>query len=263
MNTTLPSAHASLPPNRAHAFAGVFRLASARLLLPTRWLAVGGALAVLALLALGSAHGWRSPERFFTWASEFYITFLVPIVAFIGAGGAIRDDLKAGSADYVFTRPIGRSTFVVFRYLAQLVCAQVDFILGLAVVLAAGWYRHVPGVWGAVPALLAGQVLMVAVFSALGFLCGLLTSRYVIVGLGYGLIVEGGIGQIPTQLSRLSMTHQMRETLAGLFGGPGGEGAAQSLVGTTGLVVVFVLVTLTLAAVIFSRRELAGENAEA
>jgi ABC-type transport system involved in multi-copper enzyme maturation permease subunit len=261
MNTA-PPARAPVSPGRAFPFGGIFRLVIARFLQPSRWLAVAGALAVLGLLTLGSAHGWRSPGRFFTWAAEFYVTFLVPVVAFIVAGGAIRDDLKAGTADYVFTRPVGRTTFVVFRYAAQVVCAQLDFILGLAVVAAVGWYREVPGVWGALPELLLGQALMIVAFTALGFLCGLLTSRYVIVGLGYAAIVEGGVGQIPTQLSRLSMTHQMREALSGLLASPGGTGVGQNLWATLGTVVGFALIMLVLSATIFERRELAGGGVE-
>src|SRR5436305_792065 len=54
-------------------------------------------------------------------------------------------------------------------------------------------------------------------FGGFGFLGGFLTSRYIIIGLAYGVVIEVGVGQIPTQLSKLSMTHQVQGMLQSLL----------------------------------------------
>ena len=135
-----------------------------------------------------------SDTRTLNWVATFYVCFVVPILSFISAGGVARDDLKADAVDYIFTRPVRRPMFVLFRYVAHVACTQLDFLLALAVVVGVGVSLNVPGMMAAVPALLVAQACAIVAFSAFGFLCGMFTSRYVIVGLLYGSIVEVGIG---------------------------------------------------------------------
>jgi ABC-2 type transport system permease protein len=253
----MPSGHVfpapRVAPNPRHAFGGIFRLTLARFLTPGHWLILLGMLVLLALLAISSDIASRDPSRYFGWIAEFYLSFLVPVIAFINAGGAMRDDLKSTSVDYVLTRPVWRPAFVGFRYLSHLACAQVDFLFGLAVLCGLGAVQQLPGIASAIPSLLLAQVLLVAAFSAFGFLAGVLTSRYVIVGLAYGAVVELGVGQIPTQLGKLSMTAQVRSLLHELTGAPPTglfEASATLLVFTAGM--------LALAALVFTLRELSG-----
>ncbi|MEO5960060.1 MAG: hypothetical protein ABIZ49_02490, partial [Opitutaceae bacterium] len=181
----------------------------------------------------------------------------VPVIAFINAGGTIRDDLKPTSVDYVFTRPVGRSAFMVFRYLSHVACAQVDFLFGLLVVTGIGIYRGVPEFAAALPSLLLGQMLLVAAFSAFGMLAAMLTSRYIVVGLAYGAIVELGVGQIPTQLNQLSMTAQVRGMLHALTPA---AGTASGALWATAVLLAFAAGMLAIATVIFTLRELSASN---
>ena len=48
---------------------------------------------MLTLLSLGSGHPFDEPGRYTGWAIQFYVTFLVPAVAFMAAGGAMRDEM--------------------------------------------------------------------------------------------------------------------------------------------------------------------------
>jgi len=75
----------------------------------------------------------------------------VPVMAFISAAGAMRDEMKSGTVDYVLTRPLPKPALVVFKYLAHLACAQVDFLCAFAVVVAIGMYRHAPGLTAILP----------------------------------------------------------------------------------------------------------------
>jgi len=257
MTATTPSPVTRIEPNLAHAWGGVWRLTFRRFLLPGHWLTLAIGLAVLTLLFAGGPHGGNARQTV-DWIVGFYITFLVPALAFMSAGGAMRDEMKSGTVDYVLTRPIPRPAFIVFKYLAHTICTQIDFLFAFGLVLGLASTRNIPDLGTVACKLLLGQVLLIAVFSAFGFLCGVLTSRYVIIGLTYGGIIEAGVGQIPTQLSRLSMTHQVRDLLASLLGHTETLTSAPSLLGTTGMLVLFCVVTLGATAALFSRREFGG-----
>ena len=169
----------------------------------------------------------------------------------------MRDELKSGTVDYVLTRPVRRPAFLVFKFISHTLCAQIDFLIALAVVLALGTARGVPDLAAAAPQLLLGQMLLVAAASAFGFLSGIVTSRYVVIGLLYAGVIEAGVGQIPTQLSRLSMTRQVRDFLDP---SAGEAASAVAALGTIGVLLMFTGVALAVAAAIFNRRELSAPN---
>ena len=259
MNAHFPAPR--VMPNAAHAFGGIWRLTIRRFASPMRWLIVGGMLFLLGLLATAP-----NSARYLNWVATFYVCFVVPILSFISAGGVARDDLKADAVDYIFTRPVRRPMFVLFRYVAHVACTQLDFLLALAVVVGVGVSLNVPGMMAAVPALLVAQACAIVAFSAFGFLCGMFTSRYVIVGLLYGSIVEVGIGNVPTQLNRISMVRQVLSILQPVLGeqrvGLGGPLAAEPLSMTTAiaLLLTFSAAMLAVAALVFALKELAGAS---
>ncbi len=241
-------------PDWRHAFGGVWRLTFRRLLLPGHWLALGVGLAVLALLLVGGVQGGDA-GRFLDWANHVYVGFLVPVLAFMSAAGAMRDELKSSTVDYVFTRPMSRPAFVGFKFIAHTLCTHLDFLLPFAVVAFAGVTRGVPDPAAFMVKLGFAQALMITAFSALGILFGTLTSRYIVAGLAYAAIIEVGVGQIPTQISRLSLTQQMRELLAILLGRAEAQAHSPGIAGTLGAVALLCLGALGLAAVLFRRRE--------
>ena len=261
MSTSEVVSSPRVAPDQWFAFGGIWRLTFRRLLAPGQWLPILGMLALLALVS-ASAVGTGDRGKFFAWTADFYIAFLVPILAFLSGAGAMRDDLKSGTVDYVFTRPVRRPAFIVFRYLSQVACAQIVYLLALGVLLGVGVYKQIPDLLAPLPLLVLAQFLMVSAFVALGFLCGLLTSRYLIVGIAYGGIIEGGVGNIPTQLSRFSMTHHAREIMERSTNELSRLSAeAAALYVSVGSVLLFVLLALAGTALLFARRELAGAPA--
>lgn len=253
-----------VPANAAHAFGGIWRLTAQRFFTRGHWLAVGGMLVVLGLFAWGASASKGGVQHYASWCAGFHVCFLVPLLAFISAAGVVRDDLKAGTVDYVFTRPIRRHLFVAFRYLAHVGCAQLDFLLALGVVIGVGIYRGAPAIGTAVPLLLLAQVAVIVVFSAFGFLCAMLTSRYVIVGLVYGGIIEVGIGNVPTQMNRLSMIRHVRDLLEPVFRLGDIPAAAMErapqpgIAATLGMLLLVAAVMLAATAAVFSLKELSG-----
>jgi len=253
-------------PNARHAFGGIWRLTVRPFLTPGHGLVLAGTLSLFALVSVSSVHDGRADQYFQDSNGNgllgIYLKLLVPIVAFVFGAGAIRDDLKPGSVDYVFTRPVRRPVFIVFRYLAHMACTQADFVLALGVLIGAGRFRHIPDLLSAVPMLFLAQALLIAAFSAFGMLCGILTSRYMILGFLYAGAVEVGIGHIPTQLSRLSMTRQVWRMLQPLMAErvPVAPLAGQNpgVLMTVGLLLAFSAVMLAATVATFALRELAG-----
>jgi ABC-type transport system involved in multi-copper enzyme maturation permease subunit len=252
----LPEPPAGTAPNLKHAFGGVWRLTWRQVFAPSRWL-MGGMLLVGFGLLSGLALGHDRAGGFEQWAEGFYLMVLVPIAAFLSGAGAVRDDMKPGTVDYVLTRPIPRSAFVVFRYFSQLACVQGIGLLAFVMLLAAAAYWKLPELAAVAAPILLAQIMAIAAFLALGFLCAALTSRYLVLGLFYGVVIEVGVGQIPIQLNRLSILHHLRTLVSGESGiGFAATGAGSAV----GLLLLITVVLVAAAAFVFAMRELTGDQ---
>lgn len=174
----------------------------------------------LAILLANPLLAWISIPRggtpaFLDWSAHLYLELLVPLCCLVAAGGMIRDEVQDDTLGFVLTRPLTRARLYLGKYLCQLAWIEgVVFLNGGLLVLAGS----LDGVTAAGP--LAGRLLLagalaVLVYSALGGLFGLLTRRYIVLGLVYGFIVEVGIGHIPTNINSLSMMRHVRTLLAG------------------------------------------------
>jgi ABC-type transport system involved in multi-copper enzyme maturation permease subunit len=245
-------------PDGWRAFGGVWRLTYPRSLSPASLGILGGLTGLLALIALSAMRSGNA-GHFAQWGVNFYLTFIVPVVAFLTAAGLVREDTKPATVDYVLTRPVRRSAFVLYRYLAHTACLQLQCLFPFAVLVAVGMFRQAPGLATGGTSLLLAQILAVMAFSALGFAFGTYTSRYLVVGIVYANIIEMGIGNIPTQLNRLSMTHHLRTITSGLLHQPiEGRVQSDSLFTSMSALVLFSAIFVALAAVLFSLREAAG-----
>ena len=248
-------------PNLRHAFGGVLRLSFSRAGSIGQWwptIILTFALSGVAYLTI--RHG--NAVAFFDWMTKVYLTFLLPILAFISGAGAIRDEMKGNAVDYILVRPISRSAFALFRYVAQLAWAQLTYLPLLVGLLVCGLARGVPGVWSAAPLLLATQLMAITAFAALGFVFGSLTSRYLMVGLIYGAIVEVGLSRIPVQISQLSLLHHVQGMLSPLLSRlPFAEAASASWMSSAVILAAASIAMVVFAATVFSQRELVGARA--
>lgn len=254
-----------VPANELNAFGGIWRLNTRRFFSARHWLTTLGMLALLVLFSIPAAENAVEAETgFLPWAAGFYVCFLVPILAFISGAGAIRDDLSPATIDYVFTRPVRRPVYVLLRYLSQMAVTQIDFLLALGVVAGIGIFWGIPDLVSALPLLLLGQFAAIVAFTGLGFLCGMLTSRYVIVGLLYGGIVEVGLGNVPTQINQISLVRYLLSIVEPLLG-EGGWAMNQaansielSLPAIVAILFGVAIVAVALAAGVFSLRQFSG-----
>jgi len=244
------------------ALGGIWRLTYRRFLAPQQLGILAGLLGLLALLALSGIRNGNA-DHFAQWGVGFYLTFVVPVIAFLSSAGLIQDDMKPATVDYVLTRPVRRHAFFLHRYLAHTICLQAQCLFALGVLVAVGVFRQVPDLASTVPSLLLAQVLAVTAFSALGFAFGAFTSRYLILGLFYAGVIEIGIGNIPTQLNRLSMTHHVRSIASNILQLRQNRLVQFDRLPTSILaLLVFSLVLVAAAAVLFSLRETAGTRAK-
>lgn len=256
MSTAATFAPPRVTPSLRHAWGGTWRLTYRQLLQPGHGLMMAIGLGVLVFLFAAGAR-WNRPAEFLNWVCGFYVTFLVPALAFISAGGAMRDAMKSNSIDYVLTRPMPKPAFIVFKFLAHTLCAQINFLVAFIVVVGFVSAHQVPDAGVALGQLLFGQVMMVTAFSAFGFLAGTITSRYVIIGLGYAGVIEAGVGQIPTQISQLSMSNLMRNTLTPLLQHIPST-TAPSVPWAITIMLLFTFVMVAAAVAVFTLRELSG-----
>lgn len=251
-------------PNSLHAFGGIWRLASRRYRTLSFWLTLLGGLALLTLASFMAAPGPNRPHgNVVGWAAGFYMGLIVPLLSFVFAGSATRDDLSPASIDYVLTRPVPRPLQVLFRYLTQMVCAQFDFLFAFGVIVAVGIYHGTPDLMDALPRLLLAQVLTVAVYSAAGVLCAQLSRWYVIIGLAYGAVIEIGVGVTPTQLNKISLLRHLRSITQPLTGDSGAMAATAvgeplGMPATLAILLGFILFALAISATLFSRKEFSG-----
>ncbi|HEX3729818.1 MAG TPA: hypothetical protein VHV47_08440 [Opitutaceae bacterium] len=253
-----------MKPRRWNVARGIAGLALRRHFNRGHFLALGLMLAVLALIFAAFLRAGNGAEQFLAFNVEFYFAFLVPLLAFIGGGGAWRDELKPEAADYFLLRGVPRGLYLALRYGAHLLCAEADFIPALALLAIIAATCHVPGVAAALPAMAAAQVLAVAGFSAFGFFCAALTARWVVLGLIYGVVIEFGVSHVPLAISRIAMSRQVRTLLHGLAtptwsntATPGAHPAAAALA-----LALFAAGFAAGAALLFRRQELAGEKSE-
>lgn len=246
-------------PGLARAFGGVWRLTYPRFFTVGQCLTLAGLLAGLALISLIFDRHRSSPLFTSLWIIKLYLTILVPIMSFVLGASAIREDMQPGTVDYLFTRPVSRAAHVVFRFFSHVVCVQIHTLLALGVLAAIGVARDIPGITTALPAIALAQVLCVCVFSAAGFFAGTVSARYLVLGVLYGGLVEAGLRNVPA-VQEISMRQHLIAMLQPFQRGMESAVEAESPWFTATLILSLSATLIFISAIVFNRRELAGEK---
>jgi ABC-type transport system involved in multi-copper enzyme maturation permease subunit len=192
-------------------------------------------------------------------AVKFHLMMVVPLVCLLNLASPIRDETEQGTLSYLATRPLPRSVFFLLLHGCHLLWLQIVFLAAGLLLLATGFWMEIPGIASMIAPFLVAQAGAALAFSGLSALAGILTRRYLVLGLLYGAIIEIGVGGIPTNINALSMSHHVR-VIVSIFdpaadflrtneGNPAVSGIALIAVGATGAL---------LAALIYRTREFTG-----
>lgn len=157
---------------------------------------------------------WGRSTTFCRWLIGFYFFMILPLNCVRTCGGLIRDELQADTLSFLTTRPLSRARLMAIKYLCQTGWLQIVMLIETLLLFAVGHLMHIPALGALIPVFLATQFLAVLAWSALGTLLGQVTKRYMALAMVYGLIVEMGIGSIPTNINTLSLMRHLKTLLA-------------------------------------------------
>jgi hypothetical protein len=187
---------------------------------------------------------WNRTAPFYHWLIDLYFFIILPLSCVRSCGGLIRDELQSDTLGFLVTRPLKRATLVALKYLAQVAWLEIVVLVEALLLFAAGASRAIPQLGSLLPLFLAAQFLAVPAWCALGLFLGQVTKRYLPMALIYGLIVELGIGDIPTNINTLSLMRHLKTLLSH-------DAALQSLYEWSGSGVLLPAGALMLGSVLF------------
>jgi hypothetical protein len=199
---------------------------------------------------------WDRTAPFYHWLIDVYFFILVPLTCVRMCGALIRDELETDTLGFLTTRPLSRARLLLIKYLSQTAWLEIWMLVQTLLLFAAGNLRQIPALGSLIPLFLAAQFLAVLAWGALGLFLGQVSKRYMALALVYGLIVEMGIGRIPTNINTLSLMRHLKALLGhnaalqGIYNWP-----AMGASGPSGALVLAAVLFLSLAALMFTFKE--------
>jgi ABC-2 type transport system permease protein len=182
------------------------------------------------------------------------VRIILPLIALVFGTAALGSELEDGTGVHLLTKPISRTVIVLAKALVAGTLTAVLVVPStvLTTILLAG--PDAAGD-GAVAALAVGTLIGSYVYAAIFMTLGVLTSRGLILGLGYALIWEGLLaGLLPG-----SQVFSVREYVRGIAHVLS-PGVLDSVVGAAAFLYAGIALTaaLTLAAYRLARFEVRG-----
>ena len=117
------------------------------------------------------------------------IRIILPLIALVFGTAALGSELEDGTGVHLLTKPISRTTVVLAK---ALVAGTLTAALVVPSTVLTAILLSRPGAAGdVVPAMAVGALIGSYVYAAIFLALGVLTSRGLILGLGYALIWEG------------------------------------------------------------------------
>lgn len=149
-------------------------------------------------------------EAYLQIVLNLQLSLAVPLLSLITMATPIRDEAEQGTLAYLNVRPLNRGVFFLLFHASHLLWLELSFLLSGLLLLGAGFWLQIPDITGLIFPYLVAQIAGVFAFSSLSAVIGLLTRRYLILGLIYGAVIEIGVGGIPTNINVLSLAHHVR-----------------------------------------------------
>ncbi len=202
-------AHFTAPPARATSLGAVIlamlSLEVGALLRPKLWLKL--ALSALALVVVTRLSvGRATPEQFERWMIGVVALKFVPLMCLTVGGGILRNPIRNFTIEYLWTRSVRKPHLVIAAWVAAVVIVTLQAFLATGVVYATCGFLGVKDLWPTLPPMLGVEFVMILAFTALSLAFGVFSGKYMVMGLFYGLVVESGVSQIPTNLNQIAVT---------------------------------------------------------
>ncbi len=196
----------------------------------------------------------NSYDRFNIWMFSLFVLKIVPLICLASAGGSLRNEIKDYTIEYLWTRSAKKSHLVIAEFFSSVVVTVFKVYAFTIVIHLVGLYLNVPEIVSMLPRILAVEFFAILAYSALAMLLGVITGKYMILGVIYGVIVEIGISQVPLNLNKISVSHHVR-TMMGDLSAVGVPGDASSLMlGAMGCISI-ASIGLLAACIVFSRKQ--------
>lgn len=141
-----------------------------------------------------------------------YIRFIVPVLGAFYGTSLIADEVDDKTITYLFTRPIPRSSIVVGKFLAYLVCT-VLLVLPSVVIVYFALAPLAGGVGASFPALVEDLAMLAIGLTAYGALfawVGARIKRPLVVGLAFAFGWEPVVLLFPGYLKRLTVAYYLQ-----------------------------------------------------
>ena len=205
---------------------------------------------------LGSVESSATPEH---WLFDVLLLIVVPILALNLSGGLLRDEIKDGTLEYLWTRPLKRYQLILGFYLGAVMKGLLYGVSFGAAILIAGWLNGVVPEVELLPRFGLGLLLSVLTFSAGALFLATMTGKYMFIGMVYGFLLEVWLGRLSPHLSQFSISHYIQSV-----GGFGDVLEPASVLKSTLVCLSLMVVFLAAASAVFTLKEYSlGDEKEA
>ena len=211
--TALPGPAPAVQPGFLHALRGCWYLTWKSRLSPRQWPLLAATVLAIPLLAYFTTDEAHRIQ-YFQWLIVVHLQLTLPFYCLTVFGDLIREELQTNTLHFLTTRPVTRAQLFLGKFVSQMVWVQILAAVTGCCFVMAGLARGISGVGSVAALFLGAQFLAVLAFGALSALFGLLHKRYLVLGTIYGIVVEVGISQIPTNINSLAITRHLKTILA-------------------------------------------------
>ena len=145
-----------------------------------------------------------------------YISLLMPIVAIMLAGSSLGDERRDQTLSFLVLRPVARTTIAAAKAFAAASAGAAFALVGSAGIAAV--YANAGGEGQVFLPVLAGSVVVMAVYGPVFSLLGLLATRSTLIGLAFVFLWESALLYNFAGLAKLSLWRIGAEMTDALFG---------------------------------------------
>jgi ABC-type transport system involved in multi-copper enzyme maturation permease subunit len=243
------------PQEWRSALRGMWILTWRPLLAFSRWPKLVITLLALPLLLYSTLQP-GSRQQLFCMFVCLFLQLILPFYCLAVFGDMIREELQANTLVFLTTRPMTRVRLYLLKFFWIWVWTEMLMLIHLGILAIVAWARGVEGAMSLLALTTVSQFLAIMVFGALSAFLGVLQRRYMVLGLLYGMVVEIGIGQIPTNINALSMLRHIKSIMGHnptvqLFS----EWEPQGIIRAVAAMMIATVVFLAAGAITFSCKE--------